>query len=1062
MRVIRKVADICRQVPMLPTTIVAAVFVALFWNYRPWMGGFGALKIGNFVAAPPSVGAWHIGPFAFNPSVGQFIVVLLVAYSVFDSVRGMVASLKAGHVGIDVLAILALLSTLGVQEYWAAWAVVLMIWSGEAIESFAQAKAESNLSALVAAAPQMAHVSDLPGVGATGNSAADHSADKTRSQDVGVPRSDSDTDSLCNTENIGNAGNARNTGDIRDAGDTDRAANRHSQASEIGRGVVTSADSLDSNENAGNARLDALFANSDKRLADGFRATLAAALPRGNARERENNLCVIDTDDCNCELSSVAKDNAASSRNRSRGSRGSQGRRAQQAGSLARHTFIGGSLARTSQASKTLESQASQDAHFHTVPVDQVKLGDVLVVLPGETIPVDGKLLSGTATLDLSAINGEPLPRTVFAGARVMSGAINGSTMIVIRATQLAKDSQYQQTMQLVDSARSSRAPVVKTADVLAVPFTIISLVIGIAAWIASGTPERFAQVLVLATPCPLLIAAPVAYMAGTGRLAKAGILTKTQEVLENLGKVSHIFFDKTGTLTVTRPQVVRVDVPDEARRRLPDLLGLDGAEAGVGLKPESEAESKSEVEPKSARKSKSDSGRSHPDSRSQRDLYNKDTYIKDIIVELAAVVETYSVHILAQGIVAAGAAASKKLHNGRTAFPVVKGVHEDAGNGVEGKVEGHTVRVGRLGFVTGASRNSEGSFAKSTLLNRADDTASTAGRVNVAAKTSGTDNPEQVDHAGIGSQGSRDNRKDTENALADNGSSFISRTAGARDFVSGDQAGNDPCGHRGGNEAISADSRDKKDSTSDVSGSPCKEPYRGQEFPASQFKARAADEMAAYVSIDGILAACIVLRDVPRSNARESLQRLRSLGVDAVTMLTGDSRASADVIAAEVGIDDVRADLLPQDKVSAVKAVSHEALRRPAKVETFLDRLSGQPKPRPISVMVGDGVNDAPVLAAADIGIAMTDGTSTAASQTAQVVIMNDDIADVPRAVAIARQTKRTMLQAVVTGLGLALVCMVAAAFDLIPVVVGAFTQEAIDVVSILWALTALRERDV
>ncbi|WP_348519539.1 HAD-IC family P-type ATPase [Bifidobacterium sp. ESL0764] len=723
-------------------------------------------------------------------------------------------------------------------------------------------------------------------------------------------------------------------------------------------------------------------------------------------------------------------------------------------------------MARASQASKTLESQASQDAHFHTVPVDQVKLGDVLVVLPGETIPVDGKLLSGTATLDLSAINGEPLPRTVFAGARVMSGAINGSTMIVIRATQLAKDSQYQQTMQLVDSARSSRAPVVKTADVLAVPFTIISLVIGIAAWIASGTPERFAQVLVLATPCPLLIAAPVAYMAGTGRLAKAGILTKTQEVLENLGKVSHIFFDKTGTLTVTRPQVVRVDVPDEARRRLPDLLGLDGAEAGVGLKPESEVELESEVEPeaepKSASKPRSDSGLSHPDSRSQRDLYNKDTYIKDIIVELAAVVETYSVHILAQGIVAAGAAASKKLHNGRTAFPVVKGVHEDAGNGVEGTVEGHTVRVGRLGFVTGASRNSEGSFAKSTLPNRADDTASTAGRVNVAAKTSGTDNPEQVDHAGIGSRGSRDNRKDTENALADNGSSFISRTAGARDFVSGDQAGNDPCGHRGGNEAISADSRDKKDSTSDVSGSPCKEPYRGQEFPASQFKARAADEMAAYVSIDGILAACIVLRDVPRSNARESLQRLRSLGVDAVTMLTGDSRASADVIAAEVGIDDVRADLLPQDKVSAVKAVSHEALRYPSTIEAFLDRLSGQPKPRPISVMVGDGVNDAPVLAAADIGIAMTDGTSTAASQTAQVVIMNDDIADVPRAVAIARQTKRTMLQAVVTGLGLALVCMVAAAFNLIPVVVGAFTQEAIDVVSILWALTALRERDV
>lgn len=856
MRIIRRIGDICRQVPMLPITIVAAIFVALFWNYRPWFNGIGALDIGNFVAAPPDAGTWHIGPFAFNPSVGQLIVVLLVAYSVFDSVRGMIASLKAGHVGIDVLAILALLSTLGVQEYWASWAVVLMIWSGEAIEEFAQTRAESNLSALIAAAPQMAHISDLPGIGAALN-------------DEGGVRS--------------------RTSKTNEDADTRKA------------------------------HLTALFADNNKRLADGFRATLAAALPQVDVRDLENNVCRIDAKDCSCELASVAKDEAGSSQT------GSQGRHSQIPGSLARHTFIGGSLARNSQAVKIMESQAAQDAHFRTVPVDQVALGDVLVVLPGETIPVDGKLLSGTATLDLSTINGEPLPRTVFAGARVMSGAINGSTMIVIRATQLAKDSQYQQTMQLVDSARSSRAPVVKTADVLAVPFTIISLVIGIVAWIASGTPERFAQVLVLATPCPLLIAAPVAYMAGTGRLAKAGILTKTQEVLENLGKVSHIFFDKTGTLTVTKPQVVRVDVPEAARKRLPVVFDFDVKKPGS----------------------------------------NSVQYIKDIIVELAAVVETYSVHILAQGIVAAGAAASKKLHNGRTAFPVVKGVHEDAGNGVQGMVEGHTVRVGRLSFVMSASGDNS------------------------------VDRPE------------------TKTAM----DSSVSQNSIS--VLSSDEA-----------------------------------------FPTSQFKPRSADEMVAYVSVDGILAARIVLRDVPRDNARESLQRLRSMGIGKVTMLTGDSRSSADVIADEVGIDDVRADLLPQDKVSAVEAASQEALQQPSKIEAFLDRLSGQPKPRPISVMVGDGVNDAPVLAAADIGIAMTDGTSTAASQTAQVVIMNDDIADVPKAVDIARQTKRTMLQAVVTGLGLALVCMVAAAFNFIPVVVGAFTQEAIDVVSILWALTALRER--
>jgi cation transport ATPase len=847
MRIFRRIVGICRQVPMLPVTILAAIPVALLWDYRPWLNGVAALNIGNFVAQAPSATAWQIGPFAFNPSVGQLVVVLLVAYSVFDSVKGMVASLKAGHVGIDVLAILALLSTVGVQEYWASWAVVLMIWSGEAIEDFAQTKAESNLSALVAAAPQMAHISDLPA------------------------------------------------------------------------------------------------ADAAKRSAEGFRATSAAALSGSGARELQGNIDTIDAKDCTCELASVASNDNRPARANSSPAR-----------SLGRHTFIGGSLSRGVWAGEPLGSeggqgaqgaqsthgiQAAHGAHFRTVPVDQVQLGDVLMVLPGETIPVDGKLLSGTATLDLSAINGEPLPRKVFAGARVMSGAINGSAMIVIRATQLAKDSQYQQTLQLVDSARSSRAPVVKTADMLAVPFTIISLVIGVIAWIVSGTPERFAQVLVLATPCPLLIAAPVAYMAGTGRLAKVGILTKTQEVLENLGKVSHMFFDKTGTLTVTKPQVVRIDVPSGVRgelaERLKAMAGLQKRSAGAGSVAE---DSRADVNAGAGMDRDANAAQAGELAGAGADDALAAAHrLEEVIVELAAVVETYSVHILAQGIVAAGVAASKQLHHGRAAFPVVERVHEDAGNGVQGEVEGHTVRVGRLGFVATADKT----------------------------------------------------------------------------------------------------------------------------CPEAQFEPRAADEMAAYVSVDGILAARIVLRDVPRSNARESLQRLRSMGIGKVTMLTGDSPDSADAIASEVGIADVRAGLLPQDKVAAVKAVAEEELVHPSKVESLLSRLSGQPEPHPISVMVGDGVNDAPVLAAADIGIAMTDGTSTAASQTAQVVIMNDNIADVSKAVSIARQTKRTMLQAVVAGLALALVCMVAAAFDLIPVVVGAFMQEAIDVVSILWALTALRDRE-
>ncbi len=701
-RFFTKILDICKLVPMLPVVVIAAIPLALLGDWRPW---------GNAMAIPV------LG----NPGFGQWLVIALVLIIVIDTVRGMIDDLRHGQVGVDVLAVVAILSTVAVAEYWASWAVTLMITSGEAIEEYAQAKAERSLTALMEAAPQTAHVVNLPGVGC---------------------------------------------GFATDKGDS----------------------------------------------SDGFRR-------------------------------------------------------------------VG------------LASAAAAAHRFDTVPVEQVQLGDVLMVLPGETVPVDGELLSGTATLDLSNINGEPVPREVFAGARVMSGAVNGSTALTMRATQVAADSQYQRILELVASAQESRPAVVKTADRLAVPFTVLSLVIAGVAWAVSGVPTRFAQVLVLATPCPLLIAAPVAYIAGTGRLAAAGVLIKAQDVLENLGRVTQVFFDKTGTLTVKQPQVVRVEMLPGAATRLNE----------------------------------------------------------DHVLMMAGAVESYSVHILSKGIAKAGAEALAGLRqrfedgqrlcpepeaswpgHGRE-YPVVKSINEDAGKGVSGEVNGHAVRVGRLSFA----------------------------------------------------------------AAGEDGFLAVDRTV----------------------------------------------PSRSEDDLRTRFGLLQPDEMASYVSVDGQLIARIVLRDVPRANAKAALAKLRELGVTELAMLTGDKRASANIIASEVGIDEVHAELFPEDKVAAVRAATGAG--------------------KTVTMMVGDGVNDAPVLAVADIGVAMTDGTSTAASESAQVVIMNDNIAAVPRAIAIARRTKRVMLQAVIAGLVLATIGMIAAAFNLIPVVVGAFLQEAIDVVSILWALTALIDRD-
>lgn len=715
-RFFTKILDICKLVPMLPVVVIAAIPLALLGDWRPW---------GNAMAIPV------LG----NPGFGQWLVIALVLIIVIDTVRGMIDDLRHGQVGVDVLAVVAILSTVAVAEYWASWAVTLMITSGEAIEEYAQAKAERSLTALMEAAPQTAHVVNLPGVG---------------------------------------------RGFAADKGDS----------------------------------------------SDGFRR-------------------------------------------------------------------VG------------LASAAAAAHRFDTVPVEQVQLGDVLMVLPGETVPVDGELLSGTATLDLSNINGEPVPREVFAGARVMSGAVNGSTALTMRATQVAADSQYQRILELVASAQESRPAVVKTADRLAVPFTVLSLVIAGIAWAMSGIPTRFAQVLVLATPCPLLIAAPVAYIAGTGRLAAAGVLIKAQDVLENLGRVTQVFFDKTGTLTVKQPQVVRVEMLPGAATRLNE----------------------------------------------------------DHVLMMAGAVESYSVHILSKGIAKAGAEALARLRqrfedgqrlcpepeaswpgHGRE-YPVVKNINEDAGKGVSGEVNGHAVRVGRLSF---AAAGEDGFLA-----------------VGEAAP---------------------------------------------------------PLSPRSGQLPLRGGAQQKDDLR-------------------TRFGLLQPDEMASYVSVDGRLIARIVLRDVPRANAKAVLAKLHELGVTELAMLTGDKRASANIIASEVGIDEVHAELFPEDKVAAVRAATGAG--------------------KTVTMMVGDGVNDAPVLAVADIGVAMTDGTSTAASESAQVVIMNDNIAAVPRAIAIARRTKRVMLQAVIAGLVLATIGMIAAAFNLIPVVVGAFLQEAIDVVSILWALTALIDRD-
>lgn len=754
----RKLLAYCRRAPQLTVIILAFPFIAALYSYNlPILTTF-CEHIANFAQQIFNLLKLNYD-ISISLSVGKTIIVILVSYTSLVSLRNMIKNLLRGTLGIDLLAFVALLATLFIGEFWASYLIVVMVWTGEAIEDFAHMKAQSNLSLLVSAAPKTAHLMTLPGIehGMNNNQANDESYEPP-----------------CLSENQCKPSSC--------------VLCQHAEFRK-----VDATNSKQSNSSEQNCESNC----------------------------ENNNLQNFNCKRNNCPFLQASADGEISS-------------------NLQRYA---------------------------TVAVDDLKVGNVIIVLPGETVPVDGELLSGSAILDTSAINGESVPREIYAGASVLSGCVNGGVVLIMRVTKLSKNSQYQKIMQLIESARSSKAAVVRFADMLSVPFTIISFAIAGFAWSFSGDALRFAQVLVLATPCPLLIAVPVACMAGTGRLAKLGIVVKSQDVLEQLSRVTDVFFDKTGTLTVKQPQVARVDVVD-----------------------------------------------------SMQDA--------DRIVMLAGVLETYSQHILAGGIAKAGAKLWDRTHPSSTPqlpsvreYPVVHSVKEAAGQGIQGVVDGILVRVGRHKYVTEQNAN---------------------------------------------------------------------QTIG---------------------------------------------------------KSLSADEMATYVSFDGVLVGRIVLKDVPRDNAKSTIALLRALGVRTIAMLTGDGLQAATTIGKSVGIDSVHADLLPQDKLAYVKKHNYNAVKNK--------------KDSTVTMMVGDGVNDAPVLAAADIGVAVTDGTDTAASECAQVVIMNNNIASVANAVSVAKHTKRVMIQSVLLGIGLAIVSMILAAFGFIPAVIGAMMQEIIDVISITWALTALRSRE-
>jgi heavy metal translocating P-type ATPase len=227
-------------------------------------------------------------------------------------------------------------------------------------------------------------------------------------------------------------------------------------------------------------------------------------------------------------------------------------------------------MGRASSSLEALLARAPKTGHrlreggrLEEVPVSEIGVGELLLIRPGDLVPVDGEVTSGTSAVDQSALTGEPLPIRAARGTLLLSGSVNLEGALQLRAVRPAGQSQYQQIVVLVERARRDKPPIQRLADRVATWFTPVTLLMCAAAWLITASPTSVLAVLVVATPCPLILATPIAVIAGISRAADLGVIVKTGAAIEQLGRARVVVFDKTGTLTLGHPVIDRIEATD-------------------------------------------------------------------------------------------------------------------------------------------------------------------------------------------------------------------------------------------------------------------------------------------------------------------------------------------------------------------------------------------------------------------------------------------------------------------------------------------------------------------
>lgn len=478
------------------------------------------------------------------------------------------------------------------------------------------------------------------------------------------------------------------------------------------------------------------------------------------------------------------------------------------------------------------------------IDIKEAKIGDLFLIKPNETVPLDSTIIDGNSPFNMSSLTGESIPESKKVGDKILSGFINGDSPIIAKVDKKDADSQYQTIVKLAKEVDKKPSKFVKMTDKLAIPFTIVSYLLAGLGWLIAYITNpsislmdgftRFVEVLVVASPCPLLLAAPIAMISGISQAYKKNILIKDPIAFEKLANTKTFAFDKTGTLTIGKPSISKIETIDD---------------------------------------------------------YSKD----DLLLYMASL-EINSNHIFAKSIIES---------SNQTNLLKASNIKEYPGKGVEGFIDGVKYKVGNRSFVSLDDNIEKGETLVGLSVN------------------------------------------------------------------------DNPVGY-------------------------------------------------------------IIFRDKLKKDTKEALSSLRDLNVNKIIMLTGDNEKTASRIAEEAGIDKYYSSLSPQDKLNIITSISDDD--------------------RPIA-MVGDGINDTPCLANADIGIAMQSGNDGAISEVSDIIILNDSIDSIVLAKKISINTLKIGRQAVLIGITTCIILMIVAAFGVLPAIIGAICQEGIDLISILWALRAHKQ---